>query len=145
MTSSHPKVWYDSFRIYTANKTLNPDLGKSCTTGHYRAGVYPELHPTMLLKNTSNKPALEPWSKCHIYDFAQASVQAYWTEMCLNMTDSGRSKPPLATENLLENTGRGWSGHPISVISGRQPATFYWFMLTRARATLMPPLFQRGD
>ena len=43
----------------------------------------------MLLKNTSGLPALEPWSNCHIYDFAQDSVQAYWTEMCLKMTDSG--------------------------------------------------------
>ena len=130
-------VWLDSFRIYTANKTLNPDLGavycfglglprptpalrrsaphlrlivlsstaaaispihtfapflcagKSCTTGHYRAGVYPELHPDMLLKNTSGKPALEPWSKCHIYDFEKEYVRQYWTDVCLNMTDSG--------------------------------------------------------
>ena len=49
---------------------------------------------------------------------------------------AGRNKqPPLATENLLENTGdvlrpppsgmgRG-SEHPISVLSGRHPATFY--------------------
>ena len=29
-------VWYDSFRIYTADKSLNPDLKRSCTTGHYR-------------------------------------------------------------------------------------------------------------
>jgi len=82
-------VWFDSFRIYTANKTLNPDLGTSCTTGHYRGGIYPETHRSMLLKNTSGLPALEPWSKCHIYDFVQPSVQSYWTEMCLNMTDSG--------------------------------------------------------
>lgn len=82
-------VWLDSFRIYTANKTLNPDLGSACTTGHYHGGIYPETHPTMLLKNVSNKPALEPWSRCHIYDFTQPSVRAYWTEMCLNLTDSG--------------------------------------------------------
>ena len=77
------------FRIYTANKTLNPDLGKSCKTGHFRAADYLETHPAMLLKNTSGLPALEPWSKCHIYDFAQPLVQAFWTDMCLNMTDSG--------------------------------------------------------
>ena len=82
-------VWYDSFRIYTANKTLNPDLGESCKTGHFRAADYLETHPAMLLKNTSGLPALEPWSKCHIYDFAQPLVQAFWTDMCLNMTDSG--------------------------------------------------------
>lgn len=82
-------VWLDSFRIYTANKSLNPDLGPGCTTGHYRAGVYPELHPDMLLKNTSGKPALEPWSKCHIYDFEKEYVRRYWTDVCLNMTDSG--------------------------------------------------------
>jgi hypothetical protein len=51
-------VWFDSFRIYTANKTLNPDLGKACTTGRYRGGIYPEEHRSMLLKNTSNLPAL---------------------------------------------------------------------------------------
>ena len=75
--------------FFKANKTLNPDLGTSCTTGHYRGGIYPETHRSMLLKNTSGLPALEPWSKCHIYDFVQPSVQSYWTEMCLNMTDSG--------------------------------------------------------
>ena len=42
------------------------------------------------------------------------------------------SNPPLATENLLENTDGvlrvcvgGGSEHPISVLLGRQPATFY--------------------
>ena len=32
-------------------------------------------------------------------------------------------EPPSATENLLENTDGGWE-HPISVLSGRYPATF---------------------
>ena len=35
--------------------------------------------------------------------------------------------PPLATENLLKNTDGGRAGdseHPVSVLSGRQPATF---------------------
>ena len=48
------------------------------------------------------------------------------------MLDQGRSKSPLATDNLLENTdghsdrGRGGgSEHPIIVLSGRPPATFY--------------------
>ena len=52
-----------------------------------------------------------------------------------------RSKPPLATDNLLENTGwgapnlpegpeggrdgGGESEHSISVLSGRHPATVY--------------------
>ena len=33
-------------------------------------------------------------------------------------------KSPLATENLLENTDDGGRSTPISVLSGRQPATF---------------------
>ena len=39
-----------------------------------------------------------------------------------------RSKSPLATENQSENTdgkGEGGSEHPISGLSGWQPATFY--------------------
>ena len=37
---------------------------------------------------------------------------------------AGRN-PPLATENLLENTGGADSEHPSSVLSGRQPATSF--------------------
>ena len=36
---------------------------------------------------------------------------------------AGRN-PPLATDNLLENTDGG-SKHAIRVLSGRQPAAFY--------------------
>jgi len=82
-------VWLDSFRIYTANTTLNPDLGHECTTGHFQHAIYPEAHPEMLLHNTSGKPALEPWSRCHIFDFEQLAVRQYWTDMCLNLTASG--------------------------------------------------------
>ena len=38
-------VWMDSFRIYTADKTLNPDLGHACTTGHFRPAQFLERHP----------------------------------------------------------------------------------------------------
>ena len=36
-----------------------------------------------------------------------------------------RTPPPLATDHLLANTDPGGSEHHISVLSGRQPATFY--------------------
>jgi hypothetical protein len=85
-----------SFRIYTADKALNPDLKPACTTGHYRAAEFLEtggkmngkLDPTSvyLLKNSSGLPALESWSNCHIFDHTQAVARAYWTEMCLNLT-----------------------------------------------------------
>jgi hypothetical protein len=48
-------VWLDSFRIYTANKTLNPDLGSPCTTGNFRPAEFLETHPDYLVKN----------SRCH--------------------------------------------------------------------------------
>ena len=52
-------VWLDSFRIYTDNKTLNPDLGHACTTGHFRPATFLETHTEYLLKNLSGMPALE--------------------------------------------------------------------------------------
>ena len=52
-------VWLDSFRIYTDNKTLNPDLGHACTTGHFRPARFLETHTEYLLKNASGQPALE--------------------------------------------------------------------------------------
>eukprot|EP00038_Savillea_parva_P002713 m.116872 g.116872 ORF g.116872 m.116872 type:complete len:514 (-) comp10932_c0_seq2:1779-3320(-) len=82
-------VWLDSFRIYTANKTLNPQIHSGCTTGHFRPAEYLETHPEMLLKNATGQLATEPWSGCNMYDFTQASVRQYWTDMCLNLTDSG--------------------------------------------------------
>jgi hypothetical protein len=64
-------VWLDSFRIYTADKNLNPDLGSACKTGHFRPAQFLETHPEYLLKNTSGQPALESWSKCHIFDHSK--------------------------------------------------------------------------
>ena len=75
-------VWLDSLRIYTANRTLNPDLKGPCCTGNFGPAPFLETHPEYLLKNTSGLPALEPWSHCHIFDFQQAHVQQYWTQMC---------------------------------------------------------------
>ena len=82
-------VWFDSLRIYTANKTLNPDITQACTTGHLRASQFLETHSSYLLKNTSGAPALDPWSGCHIIDHTNARARAFWTEMCLDMTTSG--------------------------------------------------------
>ena len=70
----------------------------------------------------------------------------FWTGQC--------PKSPLATENLLENTdgelrpvqffSRGGWGleHPISVLSGRRPATPSIYADARC-IILMPSLFQR--
>ena len=49
------------------------------------------------------------------------------------------SKPPLATENLLENTDGVLRPHQCSLGAA---ACCLLFMLTRA--TLMPPLFLKG-
>ena len=43
---------------------------------------------SLLLKNSSGQKALQKWSNCHVYDHSQAAGRQYWTEMCLNMTDS---------------------------------------------------------
>lgn len=92
-------VWLDSFRIYTADKRLNPDLKNPCTTGHFRPAQFLETGGTMaskgdprsvyLLKNASGLPALESWSGCHVFDHTQAVARNYWTDMCVNMTKSG--------------------------------------------------------
>ena len=112
-------VWLDSFRIYTSDKKLNPDLTSSCTTGHFKPAEFLETDGKMngvldpksrfLLKNASGLPALESWSKCHIFvracgartlanapaptpaaqDHTKAVARQYWTEMCLNLTKSG--------------------------------------------------------
>jgi hypothetical protein len=82
-------VWYDSLRIYTADKSLNPDLESPCAAGHFRAAKFLETHPEYLLKNKSGLPALESWSGCHIHDFTKDFAQSFWQEMCLNMTASG--------------------------------------------------------
>ena len=39
-------VWYDSVRVYQQNKTLNPDITKSCETGNFEAGQFLDSHPT---------------------------------------------------------------------------------------------------
>ena len=89
-------VWLDSFRIYTADKTLNPDLGQQCTTGNFRPAAFLESHKAQyVLPNASDVGrvgggwALEPWSRCHIFDHRQAAARDYWTGMCLNLTASG--------------------------------------------------------
>lgn len=82
-------VWFDSVRIYTSDKKLNPDITPNCATGHFRPSQFLETHPDYLLMNSSGLPALEPWSHCHIYDFTKDYVRNYWRDMCLNMTASG--------------------------------------------------------
>ena len=93
-------VWFDSFRIYTADYALNPDINSNCGDGHFRPAAFLETggHPSRktgdptsiyLLKNTSGLPALEPWSGCHIFDHTQQLARDYWTGMCFNMTLSG--------------------------------------------------------
>ena len=72
-------VWLDSLRIYTANKTLNPDLNGPCTTGHFRPAEFLETHPDYLLKNSSGLPALESWSGCHIFDHTQVTAATTYT------------------------------------------------------------------
>lgn len=92
-------VWLDSFRIYTANKLLNPDLKLPCTTGHFfpaqfletggKMGDHGDPKSVYLLKNASGLPALELWSGCHMFDHTQAVARDYWTDMCLNLTLTG--------------------------------------------------------
>ena len=82
-------VWFDSMRIYTANKTLNPDITPHCATGNFQPATFLETHREYLLLNRTNQPALEPWSHCHIYDFTKDFVRQYWLDMCLNMTATG--------------------------------------------------------
>jgi len=82
-------VWFDSLRIYTKDKTLNPDLKGPCTTGNLGASQFLETHPDYLLKNTSGLPALESWSHCHILDFTKPIARDFWMQMCLNVTASG--------------------------------------------------------
>lgn len=92
-------VWLDSFRIYTADKALNPDLKSSCTTGRFRPAEFLETGGAMdgkldpqsvyLLKNSTGLPALESWSGCHIFDHTKAVARDYWTGMCLNITAGG--------------------------------------------------------
>lgn len=92
-------VWLDSFRIYTDDRRLNPDLGSACKTGHFRPAQFLESGGAMdgkfdpssvyLLKNESGLPALESWSKCHIFDHSKEIARNYWRDMCLEMTGSG--------------------------------------------------------
>ncbi len=82
-------VWFDSFRIYTDDRRLNPDFAQPCTTGHFRPAQFLETHPEYLLKNTMGLPALEGWSKCHIFDHSKEVARNFWRDMCLTMTGSG--------------------------------------------------------
>jgi len=92
-------VWLDSLRIYTADKSLNPDIKGECTEGHFQPAEWLETGGKMdgkadpssvyLLKNSSGLPALETSSGCHIFDHTQAIAREYWTTMCLNLTKSG--------------------------------------------------------
>ena len=82
-------VWLDSFRIYTADESLNPDLTSHCTTGHFRPAQFLETHPEYLLKNASGLPALEPWSGCHMFDHTKPEARDYWRDMCLRLTGTG--------------------------------------------------------
>lgn len=93
-------VWFDTLLVYTGwnvdtnnktvNTTLNPDANKECATGHFRDAeyLYREGHD-LLLKNSSGQFALTSFGHCHAYDHSQAAARQYWTDMCLNMTDSG--------------------------------------------------------
>ena len=40
-------------------------------------------HREYLLMNSTHQPALEPWSGCYIYNFADATVRQFWTDMCV--------------------------------------------------------------
>jgi hypothetical protein len=94
-------VWMDSTNVYTGwnwpsneslgfNTSLNPDVKKGCTKGHFRPAEFLETHRSMyLLQNRSGQTAVESWSGCHIYDHSKPIVRDYWQEMCLNMTASG--------------------------------------------------------
>ena len=95
-------VWMDTMLIYTGwnwpdtagvgtNHTLNPDATEPCSAGHFRSAEFLETEGrSFLLKNRSGLPALySPYGNCHVYDHSQSRVRQYWTEMCLNLTDSG--------------------------------------------------------
>jgi hypothetical protein len=89
----------DSYRIYTADKALNPDFKRECAQGHFRPAEFLEsggkmdgkLDPASpyLLKNSSGLPALGGGFGCHVFDHTKAKVRDYWTQMCLNATKSG--------------------------------------------------------
>ena len=97
-------VWMDTMLVYTGwswspdgalnktlNTSLNPDIKGPCSTGHFRPAEFLEgtaAGRSLLLKNSSGQKALQKWSNCHVYDHSQAAGRQYWTEMCLNMTDS---------------------------------------------------------
>eukprot|EP01046_Picozoa_sp_COSAG06_P057103 COSAG06_NODE_11022_length_1580_cov_3.465226_1_plen_326_part_10 len=104
-------VWLDSFRIYTDDYRLNPDLGSSCTTGHFRPAVFLETHQEYLLKNTTGQPALESWSKCHIFDHRKEIARNYWRDMCLGMTGSGVIDGCGAVCSLIRTAGSCMCAH----------------------------------
>ena len=70
---------------------------------------------SLLLKNKTGLPALEPWSHCHVYDHSQAAARRYWTEMCLNMTDSGVIDGCGADFSAMEQNS--WAAHTVPRIA----------------------------
>jgi hypothetical protein len=93
-------VWFDTLLVYTGwnidaknktvNTTFNPDANSACATGHFRDAEYLYRQGSdLLLKNSSGEFALTSFGHCHAYDHSQAETRQYWTDMCLNMTDSG--------------------------------------------------------
>lgn len=123
-------VWMDTMLIYTGwswpppnkytndnlNRTLNPDIGVPCSTGHFRPAEFLEQHgaSSYLLINTSGLPALESWSHCHVYDHTQAHVRQYWKELCLNFTNTGLIDGCGADFSALE--ANQWSTHTTEYI-----------------------------
>ena len=93
-------VWYETLLVYTGwnidahsttvNNTLNSDANQQCATGHFLPAEFLEgAGRSLLLRNASGQLAITSYGHCHAYDHSQPQTRNYWTEMCLNMTDSG--------------------------------------------------------
>lgn len=120
-------VWMDSTNVYTGwnwpsdaslgfNTSLNPDVKKGCTKGHFRPAEFLESHAsTYLLQNSSGQTAVESWSGCHIYDHSKPTVRDYWRDMCLNMTSSGVIDGCGADFSSLAGPGLGAQGGLVSI------------------------------
>ena len=124
-------VWMDTMLVYTGwnwspdgalnktlNTSLNPDIKGPCSTGHFRPAEFLEgtaAGRSLLLKNSSGQKALQKWSNCHVYDHSQAAGRQYWTEMCLNMTDSGFIDGCGADFSAMG--GNRWSDHTPQAIA----------------------------
>ena len=115
-----------SFYVYAANADV-------------RTNVALYIHHTF--QGQSSRTFTSSTTRAHAQLGAARCRQSFATRQRLRLKTlvaithpghQGRSKPPLATENLLENTDgiprSLWSTpseHPRVVLSGRQPATFY--------------------